>query len=176
MKEVSAATVDNVQAGAIAGTAIVAAGIASARADAKTGHRNSAASSARREAIVRRANLAPTGLPPVSAAMAARTARGRAATWTSSAATSRGALPANRVSPGKRGNRGSRAVINSRASRVLRCRQARKENAVDVVIAGAVAIAVRAKACPQNRGSTRPLRAIRNPGFRRWSSSPLSLR
>ena len=76
-----------------------------------------------------------------------------------------------------RGSRGSRAGISSRGSRVLRCRLARKANAVVVVIAAAGAIAARAKACPPNSRWTRPLRAIRSPGSRRWSSSsPSSLR
>lgn len=166
-------SVANAQVGAIAAIEIETdvSAMVGARIARKERRMRAAASSVRRVAIV-----LPVSLGPMVSAKKGRLAtdRVRAATWTSSAATSKVVRRVNRAS---RVRQGSRAQINRSASPDRRCRKARKVNvAVAAAIVAEDVTVGRAKARLSCSLPVRRWTDIRKQSFQPWNRSRLSLR
>ena len=171
-------SVANAQVGAIAAIEIETdvSAMVGARIARKERRMHAAASSVRRVAIALPVSLGPMGSDPMVSAKKDRLAtdRVRAATWTSSAATSKVVRHVNRES---RVRQGSRRQISRSASPDRRCRKARKVNV-------AVAAAIDAADVTVDRARARLLRSlpvrrwtdIRKQSFRPWNRNRLSLR
>lgn len=174
-------SVANAQVGAIAAIEIETdvSAMVGARIARKERRMHAAASSVRRVAIALPVSLGPMGSDPMVSAKKDRLAtdRVRAATWTSSAATSKVVRHVSHVSRESRVRQGSRRQISRSASPDRRCRKARKVNV-------AVAAAIDAADVTVDRARARLLRSlpvrrwtdIRKQSFRPWNRNRLSLR